>query len=145
MTPSDKCAELVKSFEQCRLKAYKPTPNDIWTCGWGATEGVTKDTVWTQEHADSRFATDLAHFGARVSVELGGAPTTQSQYDAMTSLSYNIGIGAFEKSTVLRKHKAGDYAGAAAAFGMWDKQSGTVLRGLARRRAAEAAMYRTPA
>jgi lysozyme len=43
---------------------------------------------------------------------------------------------------VARKHKAGDHAGAAAAFALWNKSKGKVLAGLTRRRAAEAALYR---
>lgn len=143
MTPSAACADLIKSFEACRLKAYMPTPNDVPTIGWGSTgPEIRMGLTWTQEQADARFAADLDHFGARVSVELGSVPTTQAQFDAMTSLAYNIGIGAFEKSTVLREHKAGNFDAAASAFSLWTKQAGKVLNGLVRRRTAEARMYR---
>lgn len=142
MIPSTRCADFIKGFEACRLKAYMPTPNDVPTIGWGSTgPDIKMGMTWTQAQADSRFARDLATFGAKVSAQLGNAPTTQDQYDAMTSLAYNIGVNAFSTSTVLRKHKAGDYPGAATAFGMWNKQAGKVLNGLTRRRAAEAHMY----
>lgn len=143
MTPSIKCADFIKGFEQCRLKAYMPTPQDKPTIGWGSTgPDIKLGMTWTQKQADDRFAADLAYFGGKVINAIGGAATTQAQYDAMVSLAYNIGIVAFAGSTVLRKHKAGDHVGAAAAFAMWVKQAGRVLNGLVKRRAAEAAMYR---
>ena len=144
MTPSPACSALIKSFEQCRLRAYKPTPNDVWTCGWGSTgPDVGPTTVWTQAQADTRFDTSLASFAAGVAHLLTGS-TTQPQFDAMVSLAYNIGLGNFGPSTLLKMHNAGDYAGAAAQFSRWNKQAGEVLAGLTRRRAAEAALYQEP-
>jgi lysozyme len=67
--------------------------------------------------------------------------TTQSQFDALVSFAYNVGLSALNDSTLLRLHKAGDYAGAKAQFARWDKNDGKVIKGLARRRAAEAALY----
>jgi GH24 family phage-related lysozyme (muramidase) len=61
----------------------------------------------------------------------------------MVSLTYNIGAAGFARSTVLRRHKMGDYDGAAKAFLWWNKAGGRVLRGLTRRREAEAALYRS--
>lgn len=143
MTPSKACAELIKSFEQCRLKAYLPTPNDVPTIGWGSTgPDIRMGMTWTQEQADSRFASDLANFADKVSQALAGATTTQGQFDGMVSLAYNIGTTAFANSTLLRKHKAKDYDGAAAQFAVWVRQSGKVLNGLVKRRTAEARLYR---
>jgi len=143
MMPSTKCADFIKGYEACRLKAYMPTPNDVPTIGWGSTgPDIRLGMTWTQQQADDRFASDLARFGAKVSDLIGAAPTKQNEFDAMTSLAYNIGTGNFASSTVLRKHKAGDHDGAAAAFSLWNKQKGVVLNGLTKRRAAEAAMYR---
>jgi GH24 family phage-related lysozyme (muramidase) len=145
LTPSPAGIALMHAFEGCRLSAYAdPGSADghPWTIGWGSTgPGISKGVVWTQQQADERFAADLAKFAAKVRDVLGGTATTQSQFDAMVSLAYNIGVGAFSKSTVLRKHKAGDYAGAKAAFLMWNKNDGKVMAGLTRRREAEAALY----
>lgn len=143
---SPKGIALIHSFEQCRLTAY-PDPGssngEPWTIGWGSTgPDIKRGTVWTQEQADARFAADLAKFERGVAAAVGDAPTTQDQFDALVSLFYNIGIGAGTGSTVIRRHKAGDYEGAAAAFGMWVKNDGKVMRGLVRRRAAEAELYR---
>jgi lysozyme len=145
LTPSPEGVKLMHDFEGCRLSAYADPGSDDghpWTIGWGSTgPGIAKGVVWTQQQADDRFVADLARFAAKVRDVLGGAKTTQPQFDAMVSLSYNIGVGAFSKSTVLRKHRAGDYPGAQAAFAMWNKNDGAVMAGLTRRRAAEAALY----
>jgi len=145
LTPSPAGVKLMHDFEGCRLQAYADPGSDDghpWTIGWGSTgPGIAKGVVWTQQQADDRFAADLAKFAAKVRGVLGGAKTTGPQFDAMVSLAYNIGVGAFSKSTVLRKHRAGDYPGAQAAFAMWNKNDGAVMAGLTRRRAAEAARY----
>lgn len=151
MNPSPRIIAFIKGFEKCRLKAYMPTPNDRPTIGWGTTgPDVKMGMTWTQERADERFARDVADFAAGVAHELGGAPTTQAQFDALVSFAYNVGLDqdadnlaeGLGDSTLLRKHKAGDYAGAAAEFAKWNKQAGKVLNGLTRRRAGEAAIYR---
>lgn len=69
--------------------------------------------------------------------------TTRHEFGAMVSLFYNIGIGNFTKSTVLREHKAGHKFRAGLAFLMWNKAGGKVLLGLSRRRRAERRLYRT--
>lgn len=136
---------LIKSFEGLSLTAY-PDPGsggDPWTIGYGATgAGIHKGVVWTQAMADNRLADDVSRFADGVSELIGAAPTTQGQYDAMVSLSYNVGLGNFGSSTLLKKHKAGDHAGAAAEFVRWNRANGKVMAGLTRRREAEAAMYR---
>lgn len=139
-----KAVTLIKEFEGCELEAY-PDPGsggDPWTIGWGATgAGIRKGVTWTQAQADARLMQDVATFANAVNKLLGDASTTDNQRAAMISLAYNIGTGSFGSSTLLRKHKASDYAGAAAEFARWNKASGRVLAGLTRRRAAEAALY----
>lgn len=152
MTPSIRCADFIKSFEQCRLTAYMPTAKDRPTIGWGTTgSDVRMGMTWTQAQADARFAHDLAQFATGVTHELQGRPTTQGQFDALVSFAYNVGLDddvdtlaeGLGDSTLLKKHLAGDYAGAAAQFALWNKQDHVELRGLTRRRAGEAAMYRS--
>jgi len=142
MQPSKQIIAFVKNFEKCKLTAYMPTPNDKPTLGWGSTgPDIKLGMRWTQEQADARFTADANKFAAGVTALLTG-PTRQDQFDAMFSLAYNIGLAAFKGSTVLRKHNAGDYTGAANAFVMWNKQAGKVLNGLTRRRLDEAEIYR---
>lgn len=145
---------LIKRFEGCHdrlpdghIAAY-PDPGTggaPWTIGWGATEidgrAVRPNEVITQERADEILLADLRKFSQGVKSALGSAPTTQAQFDAMVSLAYNIGVGALKSSTLLKKHKAGDYAGAQAEFPRWNKAGGRVLSGLVKRRAEEAKLY----
>lgn len=147
---------LIHSFESYVARTYPdpgPTGKPV-TGGWGSTRdengkpfvlGVTRDRAYW----DALFARDLSSVETGVNVLLGGAPTTQAQFDALCSFAYNVGLdndgdGIAEglgDSTLLKRHKAGDYAGAATQFLLWNKAKGKVLAGLTRRRAAEAAMY----
>lgn len=68
----------------------------------------------------------------------------QNEFDAMTSLCYNIGTAGFKRSTVLKAHNRGDHQAAARAFGLWNKSGGKVYAGLTKRRAEESALYLTP-
>lgn len=137
---------LIASAEGLRLKAYK-CPAGIWTCGRGETDGVTPTTVWTQAQADQRFLEALSERAQQV-LALCTEHPTDNQLAAMVSLAYNIGMGAFAKSSVLKAHNRGDSQAAARAFSLWDKaRVGGVLQplaGLTARRAAEAALYLRP-
>ena len=73
--------------------------------------------------------------------DLVKVPLTQNQFDALVSLTYNIGTGAFEKSTLLKKLNTGDYQGAADQFTVWNKGGGKVLQGLVNRRAKEKEVF----
>lgn len=142
MIPSARCESLIKSFEQCRLKAYLPTGVDRPTLGWGcAAPDIHLGMTWTQEQADARFERDLNDFAASVEALIAGHVTAQNKFDALVSFAYNEGAHALATSTLLRKHNAHDYVGAAKEFARWDMQAGKVLNGLVRRRAVEAAMY----
>lgn len=142
---------LLKSFEQCRLAAYLPTPKDRPTIGWGSTgSDIRLGMTWTQQQCDERLEADLAKFENRLTDLLLGIPTTSDQFSAMCALVYNIGFGdpahvppipGLITSTVLRRHKLRNYTGAADAFLMWNTQKGKVLPGLTRRRAAERLLY----
>lgn len=152
----EKGIELIQQFEGCAkrrsdglVEAYPDpgTGGDPWTIGWGATgkDGfhggrIAKGTVWTQAQCDQRLADDLVRYAKDVANALGDAPRTQNQFDALVSFHYNT--GAIGKATLTRKHVAGDFAGAAREFDRWVYAGGRVLRGLKRRRAAEAALYR---
>jgi len=135
---------LIKQFEGCRLTAY-PDPGsggDPWTIGWGSTgAGIAKGVTWTQAQADLRLAQDVMKFAAGVDAALGGAPVTAKQKGALVSFAYNVGTKALADSTLLKLHKAGDYAGAAGQFSRWNKAAGKVMAGLTRRRAAESEVY----
>ena len=136
--------DLIHSFEACRLKAYPDPGSDDgnpWTIGWGSTgPDISRGVVWTQEQADARFALDIQRYADEVAQAIGDAPTTQNQFDALVSFHYNT--GAIRRATLTKRHIAGDYENAAKAFALWNKNDGRVMKGLVRRRAAEAALYR---
>jgi len=142
---------LIRQFEGCARKrpdgmveAYPDpgTGGEPWTIGWGATgPDIGPGTVWTQQQCDARLASDVARHARDVAIALGDAPTTPAQFDALTSFHYNT--GAIARSTLLRRHLAGDYKGAADEFARWNRAGGRVLKGLVRRRAAEARLYRS--
>ena len=150
-------APLVEQFEGLhrlipgdKVAAYPDpaTGDKPWTIGIGSTTDedgypISPGTVWTVERARKRFQSHLEEFGRQVDHLLAGAPTTAAQKAALTSLAYNIGSSALGKSTLLKKHKAGDFKGAADEFPRWNRAAGKVLRGLTRRREAERALYLT--
>ncbi len=140
---------LIKTFEGCArlrpdgmVEAY-PDPGTggaPWTIGWGATgPGIGPATVWTRAQCDERLARDVERHAADVARAIGDAPTSQAQFDALTSFHYNT--GAIARATLTQRHRAGDFAGAEREFARWNKAGGKILRGLVRRRAAEAALY----
>lgn len=139
--------DLIHSFESLKLTAYKDPGSENGlpiTIGWGSTSDlngrpIKLGTVWTREQADAKFAQDIEAFSR--DVRALAEPATQNQIDALTSFAYNVGLEAFKNSTLLKLHKAGDYAGAKAQFARWNKNDGKVMNGLIRRRAAEAALY----
>jgi lysozyme len=101
---------------------------------------VTTGLRITAAQADAILAADLAKFEKAVSAALR-VPVWQHEFDACVSLAFNIGGGAFGKSSVVSRLNRGDRAGAAAAFLMWTKAGGRVLPGLVTRGRAEAALF----
>lgn len=137
--------DLIKGFEGLRLDAY-PDPvsgGDPWTIGYGDTGPDVVPGLWiTRDEAERRLAKRLADdFGRNVNEQIGDALTTQAQFDAMVSLAYNIGNGGFNRSSVLRAHKAGLYLAASNAFLMWNKAGGREIPALTRRRGVERVLY----
>lgn len=130
---------MIKTFEGLRLRAYKCTAGK-WTIGYGHTAGVKEGDIITQAQADMFLRNDLAWsedcVNNSVKVEL-----KQPMYDALVSLVFNIGAGAFEKSTILRKLNEKNYIGAADEFGRWVHSGGKVVNGLIERRKKEKDMF----
>ena len=140
---------LIQQFEGCAkmradglVEAYPdPGTGDApWTIGWGATgPGIGPGTVWTRDACDARLDADVARHTAQVLAAIGSAPTSQNQLDALVSFHYNT--GAIGRATLTALHKAGDFAGAKNEFARWNRAGGRVLKGLVRRREAEAQLY----
>ena len=134
---------LIKKWEELRLKAYLPTPNDVWTIGWGHTHTTKKGMIISEAQAQALFERDTAWVEAAIAKYVK-VPLTQNQYDAVASLVFNIGETNFKTSTLVRKLNAKDYEGAALEFPRWNKQKGKVLNGLVRRRAEEMEYFLKP-
>jgi lysozyme len=140
MEPSQACIDLIVRFEKYRYSAYRPTPNDVWTIGFGHTVDVHEGDVCSYPQALTYLGEDLAPVTRAVN-RCVTVPITQDQFDALVSFTFNVGIGAFEESTLLRKLNDGDTGGAASEILKWDHQDGEVLGGLVRRRAAEQHLF----
>lgn len=141
---------LIQSFEGCELCAYKDG-GGVWTIGTGHTKGVKPGARITQAEADDLLAEDIEDTEDAVNYLLGDCATSQDQFDALVSLTFNIGCGSathvppipgLATSTVLKRHRLGNYTGASNAFVLWNKDNGKIIPGLTRRRLAEARLYR---
>lgn len=139
----EKAIDLAKEFEGCRLEAY-PDPVYGWrraTVGYGATgPSIIEGTVWTQEHADADLAYRMNGIGNDID-DLVTVPISDEQKASLCDLAYNIGLGAFARSTLLACVNANHMQGAADQFMVWTKAGGIELEGLVKRRDAERALF----
>jgi lysozyme len=141
MKMSQSGKDMLVDFEGVRLKAYK-CPAGVWTIGIGATNPPVKATdEITKEEAFKRLDRDLVQYeeGVRKCVKVG---LTQNQFDALVDFAYNAGVGALQKSTLLKKVNAEKFDEVPAEFMKWTKGGGKELPGLVRRRRAEVKLWR---
>ena len=117
-------------------KAYTPVPGDVPTIGFGTTAGVKAGDTITPPQALARALTDIQRFEGAIK-QCVTVPLHQYEYDAYTSLAYNIGPGAFCGSTLVKRLNVQDYLGACAEILRWDRFKGQPLRGLTERRRQE--------
>lgn len=137
MRTGEEGKRLIKNYEGCRLKAYKPVPTEqMYTIGWGHY-GVKKDTVWTQQQADEQFVKDLVKYENYVNNL--GRNWTQNQFDALVSFTYNCGPGSL--ASLCRNRTASQIADAIL---LYNKGGGKVLEGLTRRRKQERELFLKP-
>jgi lysozyme len=114
-----------------------------WTVGYGETKGVTFEDRWTKDEAHRRLLVRIQEFEDGVLAACTREPNP-NECSAMVSFAYNVGLGGFRKSSVLKAHNRGDHQAAARAFSLWTKAGGTEMPGLVRRRADEAQLYLKP-
>ena len=151
MTISEKGQQIIKNFEGLRLNAYRDSAG-VWTIGYGSTryhDGKsvkTGDKLASETQASALFSNTLAYYEDAVN-HLVKVPLNQHQFDALVSFTYNLGTGALQESTLLRKLNANDYSGAADQFLLWDKITDSltgqkkVLDLLTQRRREERALF----
>ncbi len=140
---SDTGVALIKDFEALALEAYL-CPAGVSTIGWGHTAGVRLGMTCTEAQANTWLRADLRTAEAAVE-RLVRVPLTDPQFAALVSWVFNVGAGAAARSTLIRKLNTGDYDAVPCELARWNRSRGTVLRGLVRRRAAEADLWATPA
>lgn len=137
----------IKQEEGFEPKAYKDGVVggiQMYSIGYGHQivpgDGLNKNSVITAEHAGRLFDADVASREKAVRLNVT-APLSQAQFDALVSLAYNIGIGAFKTSTLLKRLNEGNYTEALARFHEWNKSGGKVHPVLVGRRQREANMF----
>lgn len=138
---------IIKTGESLQLHTYRD-PAGIKTQGWGHTgSDVQMGQTITEAQAENLLIGDISHAATAVYGATHDVPTTDNQFSAMTSLAFNIGVGAFRASTVLRMHRAEKYQAAGDAFLRWNRAhvdgNLVVLRGLTKRREQERELYLT--
>lgn len=141
LTTQENGLAIIKYYEGFRDTAYI-CPAGILTIGYGHTKGVTKGQTITQEQGEELLKADLKEAEqavcSAVKVELH-----QDQFDALVSFVFNLGVGNFRASTLLKKLNAGDFDGVGAEFGKWINAGGKPSDGLRKRRNSEAQLFLT--
>jgi lysozyme len=146
MKPSKNCIDLIKEFEGFSDRPYL-CPAKKWTIGYGNTfypNGLAvkqTDPQITRDRAIQLLTVMVDRFAEQVH-KLIKVPITQNQFDALVSLAYNIGIGNFRNSTLLRKlNLKENNAVLTAQINRWNRANGQIMAGLTRRRKAEAQLF----
>ena len=141
MKTSDKGIDLIKKHEGFRAKAYK-CPAGKWTIGYGHTLNVKSTDVISLDEAEYFLKKDVEF--AENEVNRHNLNINQNQFDALVSFVFNLGVGNFTRSTLLRKIKSNpNDPTIREEFEKWIYADGKVLNGLVRRRKDEADLYFT--
>ena len=136
MRVSDRCVNMIASYEGCRLEAYK-CPAGVWTIGYGHTAGVKQgDRLASKEEAKQLLLKDIVKYADKVNACVRNGKLifvpNQNQFDALTSFCYNCGAGNLQKLVTGRTETQ-----IADAMLLYNKGGGKVLAGLIRRRQEE--------
>lgn len=135
----EKAIDLIKKYEGFSARPYK-CPAGVLTIGYGRTIDVRPYEITTEEAETiwlSKYVKTIAdQILAVVNVEL-----SNNQICALIDFVYNLGIGNFKSSTLLRKINQGDFSAAANELLRWNKAGGIILKGLENRRIAERMLF----
>ena len=145
MQVSQNGINLIKEYEGFKSKSYL-CPAGIWTIGYGTTRignnPVKKGMVCTREEAENWLKQDVIVFLNGIESAINsGVKLNQNQVDSLVSFVYNVGIGNFKKSTLLKYINDGFFVLAKNEFKRWNKGGGKVLPGLVARRAKESELF----
>lgn len=130
---------IIRSFESCRLDCYLDIKG-LATIGFGHRTLLPIGTHISQEDADSLLESDLQKFCQGVK-ELVNIDLNDNQFSALVCLAFNIGLGNFKGSTLLKLVNAGGLKKAAEEILRWDHANGVEIPGLLRRREAERRLF----
>lgn len=148
-----KARNFIQGEEAFSENAYKPTPNDVWTIGYGHTgnvdgKSITKGMKITKEKAEELYRKDFElHIQPLKEINV---PLTSNQKIALASFSFNLGPNGLRNSGIFKRLQEGDYEGAANKFDDYVKQKNkktgeiVVLKGLVNRRNKEKQLFLTP-
>ena len=144
----EKAIAIIKKFEGYRSKAYQDSVG-VWTIGYGTikySDGVSVKSgdVITEAQAFFYLADHIEKEILKPMAELVKVRITFNQYSALISFVYNLGIGNFQRSTLLKKLNIPNFNEAGDQFLVWNKAGGKVLPGLVTRRAMERELFSTP-
>jgi len=136
---SQECIDLVKFYEGFEDRAYL-CPAGVWTIGYGRTKKVQEGDMLTEPQAERDLLEELDEFAEQVlnTVKIN---LEQNELDALTSWTYNLGVGNLRSSTLLKKLNSGDKNSVPFEMKRWNKAAGKVLNGLTKRRKAEAELW----
>lgn len=137
--------DLIKRFEGCSPTPYL-CPANKFTVGYGHVlgNGVTlaesDNRKFTIGEIDELLRTDLRRFERGV-LRYCTVHLSQSQFDALVSFAYNLGLGTLQRSTMRQKILRQDGQAASKELLKYDKVNGKALKGLTRRRQAEYRLF----
>jgi len=128
----------IAQYEGFRSNAYDDGVG-VQTIGFGTTKGVKKGDTITVTRALMRLSEDVGTYENAMRWCIGNVPLYQYEWDAYVSLVYNIGTGAFCRSTLVKKlhRQPPDYKEACKQILRWNRAGGRILRGLVKRRQKE--------
>lgn len=147
MKISDNGINFIAGWEGVEYKAYKDAVG-LWTVAIGhliklPEEKFLLNKTLTREEVYDIFREDIKRFENNLNKVIK-VPINQNQFDALISLAFNIGNGAFNNSTLLRVLNQGNYEEVPNQILRWDKAGGKTLLGLTRRRKAEVELFNKP-
>ena len=139
MKTSQKGIDFIKRHEALRLNAYLDAVG-VWTIGYGHTKTAKKGMTITEAEAEKLLVDDLKY--AENEINSHNLPLKQHQFDALASFVFNVGVGAFRTSTLLKRLKADvNHPDIINQLNRWIYGGGKVLSGLVKRRRQEADIY----
>jgi len=139
MNISEEGLALLKKFEGCELKAYQDSVG-VWTIGYGHTKEVKEGDQINKDEAEHLLAEEMPEYEGYINNYVD-VPLEQNQFDALTCWVYNLGPTNFRNSTLLTVLNQERYTDVPREIKRWNKAGGKVLKGLIRRREAEALLF----